>query len=148
MPRLQPELTFMTLPANPFSLGLTVRFFSNHRPFADFELSKMTTALIHQIDGRQHIAGAIDDHLVAYLGWQRADARVAEDWVAGRGPLLASPRGDVLAVTLLAVADPKFVAPLIREAKKQNPGFSVYWMRYYADGRAPAARVVRVRSVA
>ena len=103
----------------------------------------MATALIHQIDAQQHIVGVVNDRLVAYLGWQRVRPEVAEAWISGKGPLLATEDGTALAVTLLAVTDPKFAISLLREAKRRNPSASVYWMRYYADRRPPTARVVR-----
>jgi hypothetical protein len=141
-------LEITQLARNPYSLGMAARFLSEHRPFADMEFGSAIQSLMFQIHEGTHLIASRGDALVGYLGWLRVDPACAEDWQAGRGRLVAKRDGAAVAVTLFATDLPDDILPMIRAAKALEPGRSVYWKRYFVDGRAPSARQVAARQVA
>ena len=138
------RLAFSVLPRNPFSFGLVAEFVSRHMPFAGLEFGKLTNALIAQIDTECHLVGAVDNRISAYLGWLRTTPEIAEDWIAVDRLLTDVPGGVAIAITVMAVDHPAYVMQLIREAKRRNPGRSVYWKRYFPDQRPAQGRAVRI----
>lgn len=139
-----PQIT--QLARNPYSLGLIVRYLSEHRPFADYEFGATVNALMFQIHHGTHLVATRNDAIVGYLGWLRVDAQNATDWQTGNGRLFARPEGLAVAVTILVADGPADISPMIRAAKRAEPGKAVYWKRHFTSGRAPHARAVVPRT--
>jgi hypothetical protein len=137
-------LLITQLARNPYSLGLAARFLSEHRPFSEMEFGATVQALMFQIHEGTHLIASRKDAMVGYLGWLRVEPAGAEAWLSGQGRLMPMRDGAAVAVTLFATADPADILPMIREAKRMEPGRSVYWKRYFGDGRAPSPRRVTV----
>ena len=74
----------------------------------------------------------------------RTTPEIAEDWIAVDRLLTDVPGGVAIAITVMAVDHPAYVMQLIREAKRRNPGRSVYWKRYFPDQRPAQGRAVRI----
>lgn len=139
--------TIATFPASPLSLGLVCNFVARFPPFDRFEFQQMTVTLRHQLETRCHLVAGDGDEIVAYLGWVRTTSEIVEGWIKNEGPLTAvAENASALAVTVLATTDRKYLLPLIRHAKAENPGLSVYWKRHFADDAKTAKRRVRKRS--
>jgi hypothetical protein len=137
-------LTFAAFPATPLSLGLVCDFVSRFPPFDGFEFRQMTVTLRHQLDTRCNMVAGHDDEIVAYLGWIRTTHEIVEAWMKDQGPLTAvAENASAVAITVLVASDRKYVLPLIRQAKAENPDISVYWKRQFADGTEAAKRSVR-----
>ena len=139
--------TIATFPASPFSFGLVCNFVARFPPFDRFEFQQMTVTLRHQLDTSCHLVAGERDEIVAYLGWIRTTSEIVEAWIKNEGPLTAvAENASALAVTVLATTDRKYLLPLIRRAKAENPGLSVYWKRQFADDAKTAKRRVRKKS--
>jgi hypothetical protein len=139
--------TIATFPASPLSLGLICNFVARFPPFDRFEFQQMTVTLRHQLEARCHLVVGDGDEIVAYLGWIRTTREIVEGWTKDEGPLTAvADNASALAVTVLATTDRKYLLPLIRRAKAENPGFSVYWKRQFADDAKAAKRRLRKKS--
>jgi hypothetical protein len=139
-------IEFVTLARNPYSLALAAQFLARHPPFSRFEFGKMMLTLFHQIEMELHLVGAANDRIVAYLGWMRTSEAVAEAWVAGEVLLSPDEGGRANAVTVFATDDSSLILPMIREAKRRNPGRPTYWKRHGSGGEIVASRAVRLRS--
>jgi hypothetical protein len=135
-------LEITQLARNPYSLGLITRYLSDHRPFADFDFGATIHALMFQIQQGTHLIATRNDAIVGYLGWLRVDPDIALAWAAGKARLVAHPDGASVAVTIFVADDPRDILPMIRAAKRAEPGRSVYWKRYFSDNRTPHARAV------
>lgn len=135
-------LVITQLARNPYSLGLTARFLSEHRPFSEMEFGATIQALMFQIHEGTHLIASRADAMVGYLGWLRVEPAGAKAWLAGEGRLFATRDGAAIAVTLFATEAPGDILPMIRQAKRMEPGKSVYWKRYFSDGRVPSPRQV------
>jgi hypothetical protein len=139
-------LTIAAFPANPLSLGLICDFVSRFPPFDGFEFQLMTVTLRHQLETGCNLVAGSDDEIVAYLGWIRTTNEIAGAWMNDLGPLTAATEdASAVAVTVLVAKDRKYVLPLIRHAKRENPGLSVYWKRQFADRAESAKRSVTKR---
>lgn len=136
------ELAITQLGQNPYALGIAARFIAQYHPFAGLEFGPTIQSLIFQISEGTHVIASRNDIMVGYLGWLRVDTRVAEEWQAGVDRLVAKPDGDAIAVTLLAADFSQDILPMLKAAKRAEPGKSVYWKRYFADGRKPHSRRV------
>lgn len=137
-------LVITKLPRNPYSLGLLVRYLAGKQPFARFDFGQTVGTLIFQLHQGTHLAATRNDALVGYLGWQRVDTEVAKAWAAGQEGLIARPDGQAVAVTVFVTDAARDILPMIRAAKRAEPGRSVYWRRYFSDGRDPQRRAVEV----
>jgi hypothetical protein len=137
------SLTFTTIPNSPFSLGLVCEFVSRFPPFNNFEFERMVKTLLYQLQAGTHVVVGLDDRIVGYVGWIRTTQQIAEAWVEQDAQLRMAEDADAIAVSVLVAEDSKHVLPLIRHAKTLNIGCSVYWKRYFPDGRSPARRKVR-----
>ena len=136
------RLEITQLARNPYSLGMISRYLSDHRPFADFDFGATIHALMFQIHQGTHLIATRNDAVVGYLGWLRVDPEIALAWQAGTARLAAHPDGAAVAVTIFMADDPRDILPMIRAAKRAEPGRSVYWKRYFSDSRTPHARAV------
>jgi hypothetical protein len=139
------DLQITQLPRNPYALGLIVHYLGDRRPFADFEFGSTTSALMFQLHQGTHLIATRNDKIVGYLGWLRVDPEIAEAWLNGETRLFAREDGAAVVVTIFATDDPRDIRPMIRAAKRAEPGRSVYWKRYFGQGRAPDPRSVLVR---
>lgn len=138
-----PEIT--QLPRNPYALGLVARFLADHMPFAELNFGPTIKSLIYQIDEATHLIATREDRIVGYLGWLRTNDELARDWLENDARLRPDREGGAVAVTIFATLDPVDIMRMIRAAKKMAPGASVYWKRYFTDGRPPAPRQVGKR---
>ncbi|MBA3910929.1 MAG: hypothetical protein C0524_13905 [Rhodobacter sp.] len=138
-------LEITQLARNPYSLGMAARFLSEHRPFSEMEFGATIQSLMFQIHEGTHLVATHGDTMAGYLGWLRVDQACAEDWQAGRGRLFAKRDGLAIAVTLFATERAEDILPMLKAAKRMEPGRSVYWKRYFVDGRPPSGRQVKVR---
>ncbi len=134
---------FTRLHKNPYSLGLLARYVAAAPPFSAFELGPSISTLLHQINDGTHLVATRDDRIIGYLGWLRTTEEIARAWLDNTGPLKPHPDASAIAVTILLADDPGDVLRMIRAAKQAEPGLSVYWKRYFIDGRPPSARKVR-----
>jgi hypothetical protein len=132
-----------TLPKTPAALGFACRFVSGFPPFAGFEFGAMTRSLIHQLETGHHLVLGMDDQIAAYLGWIRTSREIAENWLHADGRLEPAPDADAVAITILATKDKSYILPLIHEAKRRNPEFSVYWKRHSSNRPGFVSRHVR-----
>lgn len=140
-------LKLAAFPASPVSLGLICDFVSRFPPFDAFEFRQMTVTLRHQLEARCHLVAGLDDDIVAYLGWIRTSKDIVEAWMANQGPLTTVAHdASAIAVTVLVATDRKYVLPLIRKAKAENPGLSVYWKRQRPDEARTTKRSVRKKA--
>jgi hypothetical protein len=106
----------------------------------------MTTTLRFQLETQCNLVAGYDDEIVGYLGWIRTTVAIAEAWVENRGPLTAVLENAAAAgVTVLVTSNPKYILPLIRQAKVLHPNLSVYWKRQFVGGKHPMKRSVRKR---
>jgi hypothetical protein len=139
---LMSNLEITQLGKNPYALGIAARFVAQYQPFAALEFGPTIQSLMFQISEGTHLIASRDDIMVGYLGWLRVDAAVAQGWQSGTARLLAKADGDAIAVTLLASDYKEDMLPMIKAAKRMEPGKSVFWKRYYSDGRKPNPRRV------
>lgn len=135
-------LQITQLARNPYSLGLITRYLSDRRPFADFDFGATIHALMFQINSGTHLIATRNDAIVGYLGWLRVEPEIALAWQAGKSRLVARGDGAAVAVTIFVADDPHDILPMVRAAKRAEPGRSVYWKRYFSDSRVPHARSV------
>ena len=128
------------------SLGLLCEFVSRHPPFDSYNFGHLVRTILYQLDNQTHLVGLQEHGIVAYLGWVRTTSEIAEDWLERDSPLETSNVNvDAVAVTILALSDPKYSLPLIRKAKTLEPGRSVYWKRNFITGKDSVKRVVRTK---
>lgn len=133
------------LAKNPYSLGLIARYVSEQAPFSAFEFGASILTLLNQIHHETHLVLTRNDGIVGYVGWLRTNQDIAESWIAGTGKLGPVPDGPAIAVTIFVTDAPEDSLRMIRAAKRAEPGRSVYWKRYFTDGRAPSPRKVEVQ---
>ena len=143
------SLTFERVPSSPYSLGMVSEFVARFPPFKDFEFGTMIKTLLYQLETGSHLAAGLDDRLVGYVGWISTTAEIAEAWLNQDAKLQpASGNIDAVAVTILATEEARYAHALIKQAKLLNPNYSVYWKRYFSDGRVAAKRAVRKKAAA
>lgn len=140
------NIKFIQLPADPRSLAIAARFVSAYPPFAKFEFAEMMKTLFQQIDKKTHLVLSRDEELVGYLGWLRTTNEIADKWVKEDGPLRWKIGGTAVAVSVMCAEDSKDILSMIKEAKRIEPNASVYWKRYYQDGRENMGKAVVKRS--
>ncbi|MDB4221865.1 hypothetical protein N9809_07315 [Amylibacter sp.] len=138
------DIEISELPKNPYSFGVIVRFLSMHKPFSEFEFGSMSKSILFQIQNDSHLVAIKDDQVIGYLGWLRTTEEIARAWQDENTPLRPAENPTALAVTIFAVSEQSFIRPIIRYAKKREPGLTVFWKRYYQDGREPKRKVVEV----
>ena len=147
MPALVEYTTFQP---SSRSLGSLAAFVSQHAPFTQYEFGPVMKTLLYQLQHCTHAVAMARDpvtgelaQMVSYVGWVKTTDNVARAWLEKEGRLTMShDNHDAVAVTILATDDPASVMGLIRHAKRMNVGKSVYWKRYFMDGRAPHPRRV------
>lgn len=132
------------LPKNPYSLGLLAHYLSKHPPFDTFEFGPSISTLLHQINNGTHLIASRNDAIVGYIGWLNTTDEIAKDWLENNGNLSHDPSGTSIAVTIFAADRQEDIMRIMRAAKRAKPGRSVYWKRYFQDGRDPAPRRVTV----
>lgn len=126
---------FRTLPPTLESFGVAIDFLSRFAPFTTAQLGPLSSAVRRQILEGEHVVATDGERLNGYAGWIPTTKGAAEDWLAGDGALQPVDEGaDAAALTTVAVADQRFVRPLIRAARRLNPDLRVFFKRHYADG--------------
>ena len=138
------DIELRELPDSPYSLGIVLRFLADHAPFSDFEFGATTKSVLFQMRSNSYFVCVQNDQVAGYLGWIRTSEEKGRAWLEEGAPLTADPEASAIAVTIFAVNDKRFIRPMIRYAKKREPGLTVLWKRYYQDGRAPTAKIVEV----
>ncbi len=130
------------LPKSPTSLGLVARFVAFHAPFDKFDFGPVVKSIFLQLDQGTHLIATRNDLIVGYVGWLRTSEAIARNWLESDEALTFVEDGPAAAVTILAVDSAEDIKRLIRAAKNDEADASVYWKRYYTDGRGPSARRV------
>lgn len=138
--------TITQLARNPYSLGIAARYFSEVELFRHFEFGPTVSSLLHQINDGTHLIVEREDRMCGYLGWIRTSQERAEAWMSGNGQLGRIEGGSAIAVTMFHVQQESDILALIKAAKKLEPGLSVYWKRFYENGREPSLRAVKVKN--
>ncbi len=141
---------YTTLRPTGASLGSVAAFVSQFEPFTTYEFGPMMKSLMYQLEHGTHAVTMIGDpmtgkvdQMAAYVGWIKTSKEIAEDWLERDGRLsLSSDDDGAIAVTILAAQNPSGILGLIKHAKRINVGKSVYWKRYFTDGREPMHRSV------
>lgn len=136
-------LEITQLPKNPYSLGILARFLAGTKPFSDLEFGPTVLSILHQINDGTHLIATRNDRIVGYLGWLRANEDVARAWLEEGDRLAPDPDGNAVAVTIFFAENTDDILPIFKAAKRAEPGRSVYWKRYFTDGRAPSPRKVK-----
>jgi len=113
------------------------------KPFSDLEFGATVLSLLHQINDETHLVATRNDRIVGYLGWLRAKEDVAHAWLEHGERLVPDPEGNAIAVTIFLADQPEDILSIFKAAKRAEPGRSVYWKRYFTDGRMPSPRKVR-----
>lgn len=139
-----PETTIRALPRSPMAYGLVVRYIAQFDPFRRLEFGPIANSLLYQIMNNCNLGAIRDDDIVGYLGWVRTNEDIAQKWLEQDGNLIPDALGTAVAVNVFAANDPQTIMPMIRYAKKSEPGLTVFWKRFYQDGRKPVPKVVRV----
>ena len=142
----KPKLDFVTMPLNPYSLGMTVEFLSRFPPFASFELSPLVNAISFQLGTGSNLLASKNDEIVAYLGWVPTTIPVAKAWMRSGELLTPADNGDAVAITIMATSDPAIMLSLIRTAKSRHSYTNVYWRRYFQDNRGERMRSLERRT--
>lgn len=137
------RLIISKLPPSPAASGFLCRFMAEFEPFTHFEFGAMTRTLNYQLETGNHLVGGLDDAVVGYIGWIRTSIAIADAWVAAGGALTPEKEGEAIAITVLGVQKGGFILPLVREAKRLNPHFSVYWKRHLESRGRYEPRFVR-----
>lgn len=139
-----PKTIIKTLPRSPMAYGLVVKYIAQFDPFKRLEFGPIANSLLYQIRNNCNLGAIRGDDIVAYLGWVRTNEETAQKWLEEEGNLIPDALGTVVAINVFAADDPTEILPMIRYAKKIEPGLNVFWKRFYQDGRKPVPKVVRV----
>lgn len=138
------DFTVAELPNNPYSLGIVLRFLADHQPFSEFEFGPTTKSILYQMQANSYFVCIKNDQIAGYLGWIRTTDDNGRAWLEEGTPLVPNHEATAIAVTIFAASERRFIRPMIRYAKKREPGLTVYWKRYYQDGRTPTHKIVEV----
>jgi hypothetical protein len=142
----KPKLDFVTMPFNPYSLGMILEFLSRFPPFAAFEVSPLVNAISFQLGTGSNLLASQNDEIIAYLGWIPTTVPVAKAWMRTGELLTPSDNGDAIAITVMATSDPAIMLSLIRTAKSRHSYTNVYWRRYFQDKRGERMRSLERRT--
>ncbi len=127
------QLNYVSLPANPYSLGMVTEFLSRFKPFTEFELGPIVSALAYQLGTESNLVTSQNDVMVGYIGWILTAEEVAASWVRFGGVLTPSEDGDVAVVTILATSDPRTLRHSLKQARERCKVRKVYWRRLYTE---------------
>ena len=129
------------MPANLELFGVAVDFLARLEPFSKNRLGPFIRALRRQILKREHVVAFDGEKLVGYAGWLPTTKAAAEAWLENGGDLRPADRdADAVALTIVAVDNPRVTPGLIRAAREINPGLRVFFKRSYADGSRTARK--------
>lgn len=134
---------FRALPPTLESFGVAIDFLSRHAPFSTVEVGVFTRAVRRQILRGEHVIAWDGETITGYAGWLPTTTASAQRWLAHGGELAAADVGgdaDAVALTTVAVDDPKVVLGLIRASRDLNPGLRVFFKRSYADAGRPSRK--------
>jgi hemolysin-activating ACP:hemolysin acyltransferase len=133
-------------PPNPcLALGLAVNYLMTKPAFAALRFGEWSRILVGQIN-RKHFTFAVDgsNQIQGFIGWAVTSREKAEAWLEGRRVLSFedSLDGDCVIFNAWATSTPKVNRFLLGEARRIIAGKStVYFKRYYKDGRVRPARL-------
>ncbi|MFC3205499.1 cytochrome P450 [Aquamicrobium soli] len=132
---------FKTMPASLESFGVAVDFLSRREPFVADQVGPFIRAVRRQILRREHVVGFDGATLVGYAGWLPTTRAAADAWLENGGELHSADHGaDAVALTIVAVDDPRVTLGLMRAARELNPGLRVFFKRSYADATREARK--------
>jgi hypothetical protein len=119
------------------TLGVVLAFICREKPFSEFSAGKIIAAVKHQLSSGSHICLLDGGRLVAYAGWLPIRKRVGERWMAGEADFAPVPpqEADAAALTIVSVASPALIAPLLRACRRHGAGKTIFFKRHYEDGR-------------
>jgi hemolysin-activating ACP:hemolysin acyltransferase len=133
-------------PQNPYvALGLAVNYLMTKPAFAALRFGEWSRILVGQIN-RKHFTFAVDgrNQIQGFMGWAVTSRDNAEAWLEGRRALSFedSLDGDCVVFNAWAASTPRVSWLLLGEARKIIAGKStVYFKRYYKDGRVRSTRL-------
>eukprot|EP01037_Dinobryon_pediforme_P023786 gene23786-25351_t len=142
-----PDIDFVSMPLNPYALGMVLEFVTRYPPFATFEAGTLVNAVSFQLGTGSNLLASRQDQLVGYLGWIPTTLAVGQAWMRSSDILVPADNADTAAITILAVADPALMQPMIRVAKTRYTFRHVVWRRYYQDGRGDRVRRLERRTL-
>jgi hypothetical protein len=118
------------------ALGLVTDFLASERPYSTLRAGDLMAAITYQLSLGHHVAGFVNNRLVAYCGWLTTSTERGEAWLKGQGQLqmIPPPKGDAAALTIVKVRNPDQLLPMIRACRERNKGKRVFFKRDYAGG--------------
>lgn len=129
---------FVTLPPTLESFGVAIDFLSRFAPFSTTPLGPFARAVRRQILRGEHVVAWDGDDILGYAGWLPTTKAAAAAWLDDGGAMVAADAGaDAVALTTVAVDDPKLVLGLIRASRDLNQGLRVFFKRSYAEEQKP-----------
>jgi tetratricopeptide (TPR) repeat protein len=127
------------------ALGLSVDYLSRKAVFANLLFGRWSRTLAHQV-ARGHQLFIVDGEgrIQGFLGWALTQRSLAEDWLQGRKALKDEEcrAGDCVIVNVWAV-ETREAAHVMRDAMRRlfAGKHTIYFKRYYADGRIRPVRL-------
>ncbi len=129
------------MPANFESFGTAVDFLARRAPFTTNHVGPFIRAIRRQILKGEHVAAFEGEVLIGYAGWLPTTRAAAQAWLEDGGDLRPAGEGaDAVALTIVAVDDPRVTLGLMRAAREINPGLRVFFKRSYADASRAARK--------
>lgn len=140
------RIVFRRLEGSQANFGLVADYLSRRAPFDRFPLGQFCQSLRYQLTRAAHVAAFDGETLCGYLGWLPTTRAVGEAWRRNGGTLtpVEDAGHDAAALTVVCVDERVLLLPIIRQARRLNPGRRIYFKRTYAD----AARAERKATVA
>jgi hypothetical protein len=124
------------------ALSAIVQFLARHDPFGAYELKAIVQSLQIQFLHNSNLIALESDKVVGYLGWLWTERSIAENWKLHGGRIYAKEQSfDAVAITILAVDDPKIILPMIKHAKTISQGLPVFWKRHAVEEHKPMRSV-------
>lgn len=126
------------------ALGMAANYLRNKPAFANQRFGDWTDVLIGQIN-RGHYYFVLEGNRVrGFIGWGLTTRAKAEAWVEGRRSLSLEEclQGDCVILNAWSADSTRVTRFLLDEARKSwNDKQTLYFKRYYKDGRVRPARL-------
>jgi hypothetical protein len=140
----KPDIVVTTLAPTLQNFGAVSLFLSKMKPFSLFDLGTFAGGIQAQLASGYNLAALRGTEMVGYAGWLMTTRQVAENWVAGQGPLKRrrGPDAEAAVLTTVGVTDARCTLMLIRRARELNPGRRAYFKREALGQRARKTSVL------
>ncbi len=123
---------------NPvFAFGAAIDLLRSHKPFSEAPLGVYASNLRGQIAREHYVFAVKDGSIIGYVGWALCDERVAKAWTEQR----YAPKykeclsGDCWVGLTYYAKDRHATFALMGHIKRRYPGYKIYGLRRYQDGR-------------